>query len=105
MDEKKEELLFLCVQSPLEIQLIKFIYNFCAGVMSSADDGLLWFYEPIIHKIIFCIFFSHFSLASGDNETPSMQPKACEVSQYRYSHYKCDENGDIKCLPGRWLQY
>lgn len=27
--------------------------------------------------------------------------KACEVPQQnQYSHYKCDENGDLKCLPG-----
>lgn len=27
--------------------------------------------------------------------------QACEVSQQnQYSHYKCDQNGDLKCLPG-----
>jgi len=27
--------------------------------------------------------------------------QACDVpSRNEYSHYKCDENGDLKCLPG-----
>lgn len=33
--------------------------------------------------------------------------QACEIpaAQNEFSHYKCDENGDLKCLPGEKSNY
>lgn len=55
--------------------------------MSEADDDFIKRHDELkINKI--CSFILR-------------KKKACEVPQQnQYSHYKCDENGDLKCLPG-----
>lgn len=67
------------------------------GVMSWTDDDfvcvvLLTHYSRKIY------FLFRFPFPSRPGNV--IRLKACEVSQNQYSHYKCDENGDLKCLPG-----
>ncbi|CAG9799143.1 unnamed protein product [Chironomus riparius] len=39
--------------------------------------------------------------ANNNKNIPKWKKQACEVPQQNeYFHYKCDENGDLKCLPG-----
>lgn len=49
--------------------------------------------------IIFCM--AHF--ADAARYVPKWKKQACEVpaSQNEQSHYTCDDNGDVKCLPGK----
>lgn len=48
--------------------------------------------------IIFCS--AHFTDAA--RYVPKWKKQACEVpaSQNEQSHYTCDDNGEVKCLPG-----
>lgn len=49
--------------------------------------------------IIFCA--AH--LADAARYVPKWKKQACEVpaSQNEQSHYTCDDNGEVKCLPGK----
>lgn len=42
-------------------------------------------------------------LTSAARYVPKWKKQACEVpaSQNEQSHYTCDDNGDVKCLPGK----
>ena len=67
--------------------------------MSRTDDNFgVRFYKPIIFHS-FQSFFFLFNYPFFSRPTV----KACEVSQNQYSHYKCDENGDLKCLLGKFF--
>lgn len=56
---------------------------------------LCGFINPLFSEFIF--FSLVLAFATGDGFK-----KACDVPQQnQYSHYKCDENGDLKCLPGK----
>lgn len=41
-------------------------------------------------------------LTAAARYVPKWKKQACEVpaSQNEQSHYTCDDNGDVKCLPG-----
>lgn len=41
-------------------------------------------------------------VADAARYVPKWKKQACEVpaSQNEQSHYTCDDNGDVKCLPG-----
>lgn len=43
-------------------------------------------------------------LADAARYVPKWKKQACEVpaSQNEQSHYTCDDNGDVKCLPGEF---
>lgn len=49
------------------------------------------------------ISISFFVLFDLFNELFCVKNQACEVpaSQNEQSHYTCDDNGDVKCLPGK----
>lgn len=49
--------------------------------------------------IVFCI--AH--IADAARYVPKWKKQACEVpaSQNEQSHYTCDDNGEVKCLPGK----
>lgn len=42
------------------------------------------------------------SFTAAARYVPKWKKQACEVpaSQNEQSHYTCDDNGDVKCLPG-----
>lgn len=42
-------------------------------------------------------------VADAARYVPKWKKQACEVpaSQNEQSHYTCDDNGDVKCLPGK----
>lgn len=58
---------------------------------SLTDDDFVLFIDPLIH-------FYAFPPPSPPKKY-SLPHQACEAPQ-RNSHYKCDENGDLKCLAG-----
>lgn len=48
------------------------------------------------------MFYMIYSTAAA-RYVPKWKKQACEVpaSQNEQSHYTCDDNGDVKCLPGK----
>lgn len=46
-------------------------------------------------------------LTAAARYVPKWKKQACEVpaSQNEQSHYTCDDNGDVKCLPGNSFIY
>lgn len=49
------------------------------------------------------LIFYMIYLTDGARYVPKWKKQACEVpaSQNEQSHYTCDDNGDVKCLPGK----
>lgn len=59
-------------------------------------------YCPTRMLIAFTIFYSVVHQTTGARYVPKWKKQACEVPalQNEQSHYTCDDNGDVKCLPG-----
>lgn len=55
---------------------------------------------------IFLLIFCVIDLTTAVRYVPKWKKQACEVpaSQNDQSHYTCDDNGEVKCLPG-WNCY
>lgn len=53
----------------------------------------------MVALLIFCMVY----VANAARYVPKWKKQACEVpaSQNEQSHYTCDDNGEVKCLPGK----
>ncbi|XP_063976203.1 delta-like protein C [Diachasmimorpha longicaudata] len=51
---------------------------------------------------IFCLGILPIGYAAGPRYVPKWKKQACEIpaAQHPNSHYVCDEDGEVKCLPG-----
>ena len=59
-------------------------------------------YNQALATVALLIFYMIY-LTSAARYVPKWKKQACEVpaSQNEQSHYTCDDNGDVKCLPGK----
>lgn len=50
------------------------------------------------------LFATVMDVADAARYVPKWKKQACEVpaSQNEQSHYTCDDNGEVKCLPGKF---
>lgn len=57
--------------------------------------------------IVALLIFYMIYLTAAARYVPKWKKQACEVpaSQNEQSHYTCDDNGDVKCLPGKTILY
>lgn len=100
------------ISDPLEIQLVNFYvqtrgtesnFFYCISLWAKRTAMMmiiifLALYWPV--NLNFIPFLFSFFLVDFLNPFHS---QACEVPQQsEYFHYKCDENGDLKCLPGKY---
>lgn len=53
--------------------------------------------------IFYMIYLTSAARYGPKKNVPNWKKQACEVpaSQNEQSHYTCDDNGDVKCLPGK----
>ncbi|XP_058831374.1 delta-like protein 1 [Topomyia yanbarensis] len=61
-----------------------------------------WYYQIIIVAALGSSIVLSWSSAEAVRYVPKWKKQACELpsAQNEYSHYVCDDNGDVKCLPG-----